>query len=96
MKYLQLKFNVEASKDVSVNIMQMNPRFVINISGANTYLSQATLLLNDLSTFEGDISEGKTKNLILLFEVDKSELKSIESLDLSVTMGENIYNVALE
>ena len=95
MKYIKLNFKMKASKATAVNVMAKDARFRLTINGGDTYLSQATLLLNDLSTFEDKLTKGETRNVILVFEADNSVVKSVDSLTLEVTMGNKTREVSL-
>ncbi len=95
-KYLKLKFKMKASKDASINVMGLDPRFRVVINEDETYVSQATLLLSDLSTFDEKIKSGESRNVFLVFEIDKSVAKSIEGILLTVTIDDKAGEVALQ
>lgn len=44
-----------------------------------------TILGDDLSTYSGNIKPGKTRKVVLLFEVDKSLISSMNSLELKAS-----------
>nr|MCR5665714.1 hypothetical protein [Eubacterium sp.] len=95
-RFVQVSFKATASKKVKLDTLSLSPRFRLTINDSVTALSQATLLESDLSTFSGTIKSGKSKNLILLFEVNKADAKSIESLYLTVTVDDVAKKVELE
>ncbi|WP_090172563.1 hypothetical protein [Eubacterium oxidoreducens] len=95
-RFVQVTFNAKASKKVELDTLSIGPRFRLTINDSTTTLSQATLLESDLSTYSGTIKAGKSQKVMLLFEVDKSVAKSIESMYLTVTVEDTAKKVELE
>jgi hypothetical protein len=67
----------------NLDMLSRSLRFRLTI-GDKTVASQSTLLLDDLSAYQGDIAGGATENLVLIFEVSEEQAASTDSMELIV------------
>ena len=83
-----------SSTDVKVNLFKMNLHFSASY-GSKSANSDATLLLNDLTTYEGTIKAGKSKNMVVLFQFPKGTVKDTSKIVLQETMNSTTYQIDL-
>ncbi|GEM_PF-946096 len=87
--FLVLEFKVKntSDEDIELNIPNMGVSFRATVDGAaNT--SDRTILLNDLSSFNGTIKAHKKQNMVLLFQFGPEYLKDLSNVKLQVISGE--------
>ena len=78
---------VNTSEESQVlDIFEKKCRFFISVNGEQMTEASATLLLDDMIMFRGEIPGGESKPLVVLFEVDQD--LSIDSLEMTVKNGE--------
>lgn len=84
---LVIHFNVmnltEEVKEVS--IFQSTNRFSVDINQGIKKKALSTMLLDDLSMFQGSFEPGEQKDLVIVMEIDKELSENIESLQMIVT-----------
>ena len=64
------------------DVLSYNVKFRILINGEKRVNEQLTILLNDLKSYSESVAAGETKDTVLVFEIDKGESASINSLSL--------------
>lgn len=81
---LVLKFNVANTSGGSANfdMFYRSPNFYVSVDGGKNIHNQATLLLDDMAAFAGEMSAGDSKEMVLIFEVDES-IASVGSMTLT-------------
>lgn len=86
--YLVLHIDLTADgQDVNCDMLAKNLKFRVVINGEKEVGAQTSILLNDLSTYQGTIPQGDTQDCVLLFETETDAVSNIESLGLKVLAG---------
>lgn len=95
-QFLAVHINLtnQSEQALHINILSMTPTFVIQLNDSVKVPAQTTIMLNDLSTFQGDIAAGEIIETVLLFQVSE-EITEASSMQLKVTMNGNNYAVNL-
>lgn len=85
-KLLVMSFSLQntTGEEKNLDIYSIAPRCAIKINDAERTHVISTMLLDDLSTFEGSLAAGGEIPLVLLAEVDDT-LETIEKLELTVS-----------
>ncbi len=83
------------SKTAECDILSKMPSFRLSINGELSVNADTTILLNDLGTYQGRIAAGKKAHTVLIFQVKKGAVKSIDSMELEVTINGNSSQVQL-
>lgn len=95
--YLVLHINLTAQEqDVNCDMLAKNLKFRAVINGNKEVGAQTSILLNDLSTYQGTITQGDAQDCILLFETETDAVSEIESLGLKVLVGSSSSLVNLQ
>lgn len=79
-KLLIVEFQVKNTTNKKQNLLLSSEdfKYQLKINDKNSYNAAITPLLNDIQYFDMTIEAGKTKNAVLLFEIDKTlDLKQI-------------------
>ncbi len=71
--------------DIDVDVLDSGNVYRLTVNGKATVTAQTTILMNDLSTYQGTINAGETKELILVFEFKKDQIDSVEKLSVGVS-----------
>lgn len=82
------------TEDVEVDNLSLSPSFRITVNGDTSAAALATVLLDDFSTYQGTVAAGATQGTVLLFQVPDT-VTEVQNLELTVTMGEANYQIAL-
>lgn len=82
--HVNLKNNT--GKTAECDILSKAPSFRLTINGELSVPADTTILLNDLGTYQGRIRVGGKEKTVLVFQVKKGSVKSVDSMDLEVTM----------
>lgn len=87
---LILHFNLTntGDTDVACDVLSRSMQFQATVNDTFQKKSDVTILLNDLSTYQGTISAGASEEAVLLFTMPSEELVSVENLLLKVTEGD--------
>lgn len=89
---LVVKVNLtnQSEQALHVDVLSMTPTFVLLMNDTVKVPVQVTILLNDLSTFQGDIAGNGVVETVLLFQIPE-DVTEVSSMQLSVTMdGSNM------
>lgn len=92
--HVNLKNN--GNKTAECDILSKMPSFRLTINGETSVSADTTILLNDLGTYQGKIRAGKTKKAVLIFQVKKGSVKSVDNMELEVRIGGTSSQVQLE
>lgn len=97
-KLLILGFRISnmTGSDKELDMIRSNPHFQILVNGENQGYTLVTVLDNDLSSFKGVIPADSKKQLILAIQVDADTAKSIQSLGMVASMGDDVQTIMLE
>ncbi len=92
---MRIKSKNTTDKDLTLTLPSLGLRFEAAY-GDVTATSQATLLLNDLTTFDGTIKADRSKNLVILFQSPTGTVKKASDVTLSLPRGNITYNIDTE
>ncbi len=87
--FLVLEYEVfnSSDEDIELNVPDLGVSFRATVDGAaNT--SDRTILLNDLSNFNGTIKSHKKQDMVLLFQFAPQYIKDLSNIQLQVISGE--------
>lgn len=84
---LHVNLKNSGSKTAECDILSKMPSFRLTLNGDVSVSADTTILLNDLGTYQGRIRAGDKARTVLIFQVKKGAVKSIESMDLEVKIG---------
>ncbi len=87
--FLVLEYKVKntSDEDIDLNVPGMGVSFRATVDGAaNT--SDRTILLNDLSSFNGTIKAHKKQEMVLLFQFAPEYIKDLNNIQLQVISSE--------
>ncbi len=83
---LYVNLRNDGNKAARCNILSKMPSFKLTINGELSVSADTTILLNDLGTYQGSIKAGDKEGTVLIFQVQKGEVKSADSMELEVTI----------
>lgn len=83
-----------SEQDVELDLFSKEGHYYASVNGNSKVEAYTTLLLDDLSTYYGNIESGETEELVLLFEVEEQE--QIDTLELDVRQGEKKGTLVLQ
>lgn len=81
---LSVKFRIsnQAGKDIAINMMDPDRRYVAVLNDGTQVNVQLSLLLDALNTFEGTLKPGESKELVLVYQVKLNSKDDIKHLDI--------------
>lgn len=91
---LNLSLKNQSDQDIALDILKMAPVISAELNESKTVPAQMTILPNDLSTYQGSISAGKSAELVLLFQVPQ-DIQEVSAVQLKITIGQSQYKVNL-
>lgn len=94
---LVLKFDVmnQGSETANFDMFYKNPGFSVSIDGGSRIKSQGTLMMDDMSSYVGEIQSGEMQPMVLLFEIDESAT-SVGSIVLTVRSDSDKGTIILQ
>ena len=94
---LVLKFDVTniSGVDTNFDMFYRQPGFSVSVNGERRIHNQATLLLDDMAAYAGNIMAGQTIPMVLVFEVSDS-ISVIDSMTLKVVGDSGSGTVLLQ
>lgn len=97
-RLLVLKFDMinQAQSNQTVDMLSQNPVIRITVNGSYTRFALTTMLMDDLSTYKGEVAAGSTTSLVLLTELDSETAQEVSSVTLSMKDDTNSYKVQLQ
>lgn len=86
-KLLVAKFDVinQTSEPVYVDLLSLDVDYRIVLNNSKAAKPLLTILMDDLSTYQGTIAPSSTQDAVLVFQIADSLTDSIENLDLKIT-----------
>ncbi len=86
-KLLVVEFEVSNTTDskIGVDFFSKSSAFNVNAGSEKAIKSMTTMLLDDMSTYVGVIEAGKSRKLVLLFEVDAAAEGTVSNIELFYT-----------
>jgi hypothetical protein len=94
--FVVMKFTVEniTEEAVDLDIFSYSPRFRISFDNGSTWVDETvTLLMYDLSTYQGTLGAGESQQMVLLFETSLPEAAGDTAPMLSVVNGDVTHPV---
>lgn len=73
-----------AAEAMNCNLLSAGPVFTLTVNDMNRVEAETTILLNDLSTYVGNLEVGQTVSTVLLFQVDEAVASDVQKLSLKV------------
>ncbi len=96
-KLLVLKFNVvnNTASPITVDLLSLDIEYKLVLNGTKAAKPMLTILMDDLSTYDGIIAPNNKNDAVLVFQISDSLIESIDSLILKVTYSneENIIKI---
>ncbi|MDD6550395.1 MAG: hypothetical protein PUF16_01255 [Lachnospiraceae bacterium] len=89
---VRLKAVNGSSKSQKIDMPTENLRFQASY-GDDTADADLTLLLNDLTTYQGTIKGGKSKNMVMLFQFPKGTIKDTSKVVYTVKKGDTTVRI---
>lgn len=88
MQLLVLKFMAfnTSSSDQTLNMLERGARFRVSVNGESSMGALATMLLNDMQTYDDVVPAGSAVELVSIVEVPQSE--SVNTIDFILRGGE--------
>lgn len=93
---LHVNLKNSGNKTAECDILSKMPSFRLTINGELSVSADTTILLNDLGTYQGKIRAGKTEKTVLIFQIKKGAVKSVDSMELEVKADGTSSLVQLE
>lgn len=84
---LHVNLRNDGKKAAECDILSKMPSFHLTINGELNTNADTTILLNDLGTYQGRIGAGEKEHTVLIFQIKKGAVQSIDSMDLEVTIN---------
>lgn len=91
---VRIKAVNNSSSDAKIDMLKNNVRFTASF-GSESVESDATLLLNDLTTYKGTLKAGKSKNMVILFQFPKGTVTDPSNIILQETVNSTTYQINL-
>lgn len=92
---LAVNLKNNGSKTAKCDILSKMPSFKLTINDELSVSADTTILLNDLGTYQGKIKAGDTKKAVLVFQVQQGALRTVNSMELEVTIDDTSSLVQL-
>ena len=91
-----VKFSVQnvSSEDNEFDMIGKNSKYMLRMADGETIPAQATLLLDDLSSYRGTIAANTTQQMVLVFEVDDAVVQ-MDSSQLVMKNSDGAENIVL-
>lgn len=95
--FVVMKFMIKntSGKAVKVDALSMNPGYAAVFAEAGTVQAEQTFLTYSLSTYQGKLEARKSVDVVLLFQIPKSQSKKLGEPVLNVRLSGKEYQVQL-
>lgn len=93
---VRFRLTNQTGQDISVNLMSDGKKYKGILNESKKYNAQLTLLMDALNTYEGVISAGEKKELVLVFQTQLDAADDVRTLSISVaddTEQDKIFNL---
>lgn len=89
-KLLVMKYTLSnnGTESTAVDMLSSSSKFRVSLNGNGYKHAMSTMLLDDLSTYVGNIASGATVELVLISEWKEEELSNMSNLTLYISNGE--------
>ena len=97
-KLLVLNFTVTnaGNQEVSVDMTKKRASFLISVNGKNQGYTLVSMLEDDLSTYQGKVASGDSKDVVLILQLPESTAQGIKTLGMTIKSGDESVSVSLE
>lgn len=94
---LVLKFSLTngSGQAAAVDILSADSSFYVTLNDAYTKRTLTTVLLEDMSTYEGTLQPGDSRELVLMLEVSGQELETLSSIVLKAKSESKTHTIQL-
>lgn len=89
---VRLKAENTTDKSIDIDMPSQNIKFIATY-GDQSVDSDMTLLMNDLTTYQGTFKAGKRRNMLLLFQFPKGTVKDTDKIQFSVKKGDETVSI---
>lgn len=89
---VRLKAENTTDKSIDIDMPSQNITFTATY-GDQSVNSDMTLLMNDLTTYQGTFKAGKRRNMLLLFQFPKGTVKDTDKIQFSVKKGDETVSI---
>lgn len=89
---VRLKAENTTDKSLDIDMPSQNITFTATY-GDQSVDSDMTLLMNDLTTYQGTFKAGKRSNMLLLFQFPKGTVKDTDKIQFSVKKGDETVSI---
>ncbi len=95
--YLIFKFNMTnvSGGELPVDILSKTPKFTATVNGKSKANNELSLMAEDLATFKGTLQPNESKELVIIFMMNKDELADVQNVELSTNINGSTVNIAL-
>lgn len=83
----------QTTEDINCDLLSGQPQFQAVINGMGAVSAELTVLLNDLSTYQGTLEAGSSTDTVLLFQVPADDVTQVDTLTLKLTWNGNSYEI---
>lgn len=90
---LHIALNNQTTEDINCDLLSGQPQFGAVINGMGAVPAELTVLLNDLSTYQGTLAAGSSTDTVLLFQVPADSVAQVDTLTLNLTWNGNRYEI---
>lgn len=96
-RLLVLRFNLvnQSQSNQTIDILSQNALIKIIVNGSHTCFALTTMLMDDLSTYKGEVAAGECVSLVLLAELDSDKAETVSDVSLSLKNKSQICKVQL-
>lgn len=91
---LNIKATNVSDSAVDLDLLSADPKFTVSLNG-NSYNNETTILLNDLTTYQGKLSAKGSTNLVILFLVPATSKEEIGDISLAATINGVTANILM-
>ena len=97
-KLMVLKFNLEnpSDSDIQVDLLHQSAGFWVNFNGERKVGILATMLENDLATYDGTVAAGGTQEVVLVLELKEEDAQNTDSMILIMKNSEKTAQTNLQ
>ncbi len=92
---VEVKLTNPTDGEVAVDVLSQGIRFQACFYGDTWIRQDSTLLLYDLSTYQGTLAAGESVDTVLMFEIPLEQENSVIGADLRVIMDGATYTIVL-
>lgn len=96
-KLLVLKFEVanQSGSEQRIDLFSKTASYRVTLNNAETITTLTTMLIDDMSTYVGNIAAGESKVMVLLAEVDADKANDIVATSLNLKNDSKIGTIPL-